>query len=318
MIKKIILSIYIFLIILIISITYYSITSFAYRYRIQAAKAYLNDYKKNNIDKNFYEKLLITLHIPKKNAPPFPEDNYKIQNNFFDEYSQHYIHRGNAANFDTIVSYINKSTYWLFITFIINTFPFAVIAIFTGLIAGILIEYFGICKPLALAIQILESIPIILIILYFHSFFQSLAGWYMGISIVMIPACYRPVVGMIKELKYKNIIDGERMYSDSEWYIILKLCLYSWPLLLSSFFFFMAMALMLDSCMNYIAAFDFGVPTISSCLGRIMDIIDQDLGLLNQLVITMRNEILMLATGCIFIFILSQKFILRISDYEQG
>ena len=62
--------------------------------------------------------------------------------------------------------------------------------------------------------------------------------------------------------------------------------------------------------MNFIAPFDFGKETISSCLGRVMEWSNKDLGILNAAFYELKREFLLLSLSFIIFFILCQQFIL--------
>ncbi|CAN2045286.1 membrane hypothetical protein [Candidatus Magnetomoraceae bacterium gMMP-13] len=284
-----------------------TIKTFGNRYRMMAAELYTEQ----PINIKIYKSLLDTLKVNFKDAPKFNQNKQSEEDSFFDaDSSQLYNYSGDAADFDTLVEYINSAGMNAYFTFLYHTVPFAAIAVFISLILAIITEYYDGWENLKLFPHLIEGIPIILLLLLAHHYLRSTAGWYGALALVMVPICYRPIAGLIKDLKNSNIIDGERMYAEPEWRIIWKLSLQSWPLLSAQFFFFLAMALMIDSCMNFIVPFDFGVPTISSCMGRVMDLSHHDLGILNSLVQEMKHEILTLAIGCIFFFIVCQKFVL--------
>ncbi|CAN2040590.1 membrane hypothetical protein [Candidatus Magnetomoraceae bacterium gMMP-15] len=283
-----------------------TIKTFGNRYRMKAAELYAEQ----PINFKIYKSVLKSLNVNFKDAPKFNGNKQSKEDSFSHADSSQFHYTGPAAKFDELVGKISSAGMNIYFTFLYHTVPFAVIAVLISLIFAILTEYYDGWQCLKLIPHLIEGIPIILLLLWAHSYFKSTIGWYGVFALVMVPICYRPIAGMIKDLKNSNIIDGERMYGEAEWRIIRKLSLQSWPLLSAQFFFFLAMALMIDSCMNFMESFDFGEPTISSCMGRVMDLSHHNLRILNHLVQEMKYEILVLAIGCIFFFIICQKFVL--------
>ena len=302
---------YILILIVICLTSYYHMLSFAERYRLNAAELF----SLQAITQELYDDLLETLQITKNNAPPLVQNSSEVEKNVFKIYRPDARYRAHAASFDTLVAIITQKGASVYSSFVGHTLFFALSVVAISLIIAILTEYFNRLKLLTLIPQLIESIPVILILLWAHFHINSSVGWYAGIAAVMIPVSYRPYVGWIKDLKKNNIIYGERMYAETERKIIVKLLLHRWPLMISQCFFFMAMALMIDSCMNFIAPFDFGDPTLSSCLGRVMEWSDKDLGILNELVHQLKCEFFWLYLLFIGFFIICQQLVL-LFDYS--
>ncbi len=311
--KMIKLFLYLSILTLIALYFYSALSTFPRRYRVNAAEVYAAASEDLSINNKLYRELLNALHIDPGDAPQIHRSEEPGNEDlFFSDSNQTCL--GYAVIYDNLVEYISGAGAFLFITFLYNTVPFAGAVVLLSICLAIMVEYYDEWEILRNFPHVIEGIPPILILLWFHAYLKTPSAWYGALSFAMTPVCYRPVAAMIKDYKNKNIIDGERMYAEPESRILLKLILQSWPLLLSQFFYFFSIAIMMDTCMNFLAPFDFGEPTISSCLGRMMDVSRQDLGILNTPIQEMRNEILSISIAFILFFIMCQKSVLTFSS----
>ena len=225
---------YIILITGLILISYNKISTFGERYRMKAATIF----SKQAIPNELYEDLLESLHIEKSKAPVLKSGATQDDVNVFPTNFEYARYRGHAANYDTIVSKLSQSGVSIFYVFIVNTMPYGIIIVTFSLFIAIITAYFNRFNFIQFLPQVIESIPVILILLWAHFHIKSPFGWYGGIALVMIPICYRQYVGWINDLKKNNIIEGERMYAEPESLIIRKLISRRWALIISQCFFF--------------------------------------------------------------------------------
>ena len=300
-------ALYIFLLTGIAFWEYYSLQTFALRYKNKAVQKLANE----KIDSSLYNVLLDILDFdiniaPIQNAPLSNEDSFFQISSKVNRYN----YTVNAAKFNKFINDVNENGSNLIFSFAIKTIPFAILSVFLSLLIALVSEYYEYYKFLNIVPHMIEGIPIILILFYFYNIYLNSIAWYGSMAIVMIPVIYRPIAALVRDIKNKNIIDGERMFAIPEWLIISRLTIASWPVLLSGFFFFLAMALMIDTCMNFILSIDFGEPNISTCLGKSIKLVEENLIILNDIVISIRNEFLLLSSGCICFCVLCQKFIL--------